>query len=80
MAERVLDLNEFASLPLSAKYDKLLGWLKANQIDPGVVPLESLVRVTDNTIEHECLEFSSEGLNKFQRSTPLKASLEEFGL
>lgn len=80
MSERVLNLIEFGSSPRSAEYDKLLGWLKANQIDPSVVPLESHVRVTDNTIEHECLEFSSEGLNKFQRSTPLKANLEEFGL
>lgn len=80
MTERVLDLNEFASSPRSARYDKTIAWMEANHIDPAVVPLESQVRVFDKTIEHECLEFTSEGLNKFQRSTPLKASLEEFGL
>jgi hypothetical protein len=80
MPERVLNLIEFGSSPRSAEYDKLIEWLKANHIDPSVVPLESQVRVFDKTIEHECLEFSSEGLNKFQRSTPLKANLEEFGL
>lgn len=80
MTERVLDLIEFGSSPRSAQYDKMIAWLKANHIDPTVVPIDSLVRVSDKTIEHECLEFTSEGLNKFQRSTPLKASLEEFGL
>lgn len=80
MTERVLDLIEFGSSPRSAQYDKLIEWMRANHIEPAVVPLESQVRVTDTTIEHECLEFNSEGLSKFQRSTPLKATLEEFGL
>ena len=80
MTERVLNLIEFGRSPRSAEYDKLIEWMKVNHIDPTVVPIESQVRVFDKTIEHECLEFSSEGLNKFQRSTPLKANLEEFGL
>lgn len=80
MPERVLNLIEFGSSPRSAEYDKLIEWLEANHIDPAVVPLESQVRVSDKTIEHECLEINSEGLKKFQRSTPLKAALEEFGL
>lgn len=80
MTERVLDLNEFTSPSQAAQYGKIIEWLKANHIDPSVVPIESQVRVFDKTIEHECLEFTSEGLNKFQRSTPLKATLEEFGL
>lgn len=80
MPERVLNLIEFGSSPRSSQYDKMIEWLKANHIDPSVVPIDSQVHVFDKTIEHECLEFSSEGLNKFQRSTPLKASLEEFGL
>lgn len=80
MTERVLNLIEFGSSPRSADYDKMIEWLRANHIEPAIVPLESLVRVFDKTIEHECFEFTSEGLNKFQRSTPLKASLEEFGL